>query len=167
MNKTSGGDNIPAELFKILKDDAVQVLYSICQQIWKTLEWPQDWKRSVFIPVPKKSNAKEFSDFWTVVLISHASKVMLKILQARLQQYVNQELLDVQARFRKGKETRLSPGSQPSKSVPLLALCGLGSLLWVLELSQQCESFFGIIVLQFVHRLPSGSTVGLMDNKKG
>ena len=103
MNKTSGGDNIPAELFKILKDDAVQVLYSICQQIWKTLEWPQDWKRSVFIPVPKKSNAKEFSDFWTVVLISHASKVMLKILQARLQQYVNQELLDVQAVFQRGR----------------------------------------------------------------
>ena len=122
---------------------------------------------SVFIPISKKGSAKEYPNYCIIALISHANKVMLKILQARLQQYVNQELLDVQARFRKGKETRLSLGSQPSKSVPLLALCGLGSLLWVLELSQQCESFFGIIVLQFVHRLPSGSTVGLMDNKKG
>ena len=108
MNKTSGGDNIPAELFKILQDDAVKVLFSICQQIWKTQQWPQDWKRSVFIPIPKKGSTKEFSNYWTIVLISHASKVMLKILQARLQQYVHQELLDVQARFRKGRETRLS-----------------------------------------------------------
>ena len=105
-NKASGGDGIPVELFQILKDDAVKVLHSICQQIWKIQQWPQDWKRSVFIPVPKKGNAKECSDYHTIVLISHASKVMLKILQARLQQYVNCELSDVQASFRKGKGTR-------------------------------------------------------------
>ena len=92
MNKSSGGDRIPVELFQILKDDAVEVLHSICQQIWKTQQWLQDWKRSVFIPIPKKGNAKECSSEHTVALISHASKVMLKILQARLQQYVNCEL---------------------------------------------------------------------------
>ena len=88
-NKASGGDGIPVELFQILKDDAVKVLHSICQQIWKTQQWPQDWKRSVFIPIPKKGNAKECSNYCAIVLISHASKVMLKILQARLQQYMN------------------------------------------------------------------------------
>ena len=87
MNKASGGDGIPVELFQILKNDAVKVLHSICQQIWKTQQWPQDWKRSVFIPIPKKGNAKECSDYCTIALISHTSKVMLKILQARLQQY--------------------------------------------------------------------------------
>ena len=106
MNKTSGGDGIPVELFQILKDDAVKVLHSICQQIWKTQQWPQDWKRSVFTPIPKKGNAKECSDYCTIALISHASKVMLKILQDRLQQYVNRELPDVQAGFRKGRGTR-------------------------------------------------------------
>ena len=105
-NKASGGDGIPVELFQILKDDAVQVLHSIYQQIWKTQLWPQDWKRLVFIPIPKKGNAKECSNYHTVALISHASKVMLKILQARLQQYVNHELPDVQAGFRKGRGTR-------------------------------------------------------------
>ena len=105
-NKASGGDGIPVELFQILKDDAVKVLHSICQQIWKTQQWPQDWKRSVFIPIPKKDNAKECSNDHTVALISHASKVMLKILKARLQQYVNRELPDVQAGFRKGRGTR-------------------------------------------------------------
>ena len=104
-NKASGGDEIPAELFQILKD-AMKVLHSICQQIWKTQQWPQDWKRAVFIPIPKKSNAKECSNHRTIALISHASKVMLKILQARLQQYVNRELPDVQAGFRKGRGTR-------------------------------------------------------------
>ena len=103
MNKGSGGDGIPAELFQILKDDAVKVLHSICQQIWKTQQWPQDWKRSVFIPLSKKGNAKEYSNYCTPALISQASKVMFKILQARLQQYMNQELPDIQARFRKGK----------------------------------------------------------------
>ena len=106
MNKASGGDGIPVELFQILKDDAVKMLYSICQQIWKTWQWPQDWKRSVFIPIPKKGNAKERSNYCTIALISHASKVMLKILQARLQQYMNCELPDVQAGFRKHRGTR-------------------------------------------------------------
>ena len=106
MNKASGGDGIAVELFQILKDDAVQVLHSIYQQIWKTQLWPQDWKRLVFIPIPKKGNAKECSNYHTIGLISHASKVMLKILQARLQQYVNHELPDVQAGFRKGRGTR-------------------------------------------------------------
>ena len=105
-DKASGGDGIPAELFQILKDDAVKVLHSICQQMWKTQQWPQDWKRSVFIPIPKKRNAKECSNYHTIALISHASKVMLKILQARLQQYVNCELSYVQAGFRKGRRTR-------------------------------------------------------------
>ena len=105
-NKASGGDGIPVELFQILKDDAVKVLSSICQQIWKTQQWPQDWKRSVFSSIPKKGNAKECSNYHTIALISHANKVMLKILQARLQQYVNHELPDVQARFRKGRGTR-------------------------------------------------------------
>ena len=106
IDKGSGGDEIPAELFQILKDDAVKVLHSKCQQIWKTQQWPQYWKRSVFIPVPKNGNAKECSKYHTVALISHASKVMLKIYQAKLQQYVNQELPDVQAGFRKGRGTR-------------------------------------------------------------
>ena len=106
MNKASGGDGIPVELFQILKDDALKMLYSICQQIWTTQQWPQDWKRSVFIPIPKKGNAKECLNYRTIALISHASKVMLKILQASLQQYMNHELPDVQAGFRKGKGTR-------------------------------------------------------------
>ena len=105
-NKVSGGDGIPVELFQILKDDAVKVLHSICQQIRKIQQWPQDWKRSVFIPIPKKGNAKECSNYRTIALILHASKVMFKILQARLQQYVNRELPDVQAGFRKGRGTR-------------------------------------------------------------
>ena len=106
MKKASGGDGIPVELFQILKDDAVKVMHSICKQIWKTQQWPQDWKRSVFILIPKKGNAKECSNYDTIALISHASKVMLKILQARLQQYVNCELPDVQAGFRKGRWNR-------------------------------------------------------------
>ena len=106
MNKASGGDRIPAELFQILKEDAVKVLHSICQQIWKTQQWPQDWKRAVFIPIPKKGNAKECSHSPTIALTSHASKIMQKILQARLQQYVNRGNPDVQAGFRKGRETR-------------------------------------------------------------
>ena len=104
MNKASGGDGIPVELLQILKDDAVKLLHSICQQ--KTQQWPQDWKRSVFIPIPKKGNAKECSNDCTIALISHTSKVMLKILQARLQQYMNCELPDVQAGFRKSRGTR-------------------------------------------------------------
>ena len=106
MNKVSGGDGIPVETFQIIKDDAVKVLHSICQQIWKTQQWPQDWKMPVFIPISKKGNAKECSNHCTVALISHASKVMLKILQARLQQYVNYGLPDDQAGFRKVRGTR-------------------------------------------------------------
>ena len=106
MNKASGGDGIPVELFQILKDDAFKMLHSVCQQIWKTQQWPQDWKRSVFIPISKKGNVKECSNYRTVVLISHTSKVMLKILQARRQQYVNCELPDVQAGFRKSRRSR-------------------------------------------------------------
>ena len=105
-NKDSGGDGIPAELIQMLKYDAVKVQYAICQHIWKTQQWSQDWKRSVFIPIPKNGNAKECLKYLTTVLISHASKVMLKILQARFQQYMNQELPDVQAEFRKGRGTR-------------------------------------------------------------
>ena len=104
--QTSGGDGISVELFQILEGDAVKVLHSMCQQIWKTQQWPQDWKRSVFIPIPKKDSAKECSNSHTITLISHASKVILKILQTRLQQYVNRELPDVQAGFRKGRGTR-------------------------------------------------------------
>ena len=106
MNKASRGDGIPVKLFQILKDDAVKVLHSFCKQIWKTQQWPQDWKRAVFIPIPKKGNAKECSYYHTIAFISHSSKAMLKILQARLQQYVNRELSDVQAGFRKGRGTR-------------------------------------------------------------
>ena len=105
-NKARGGDRIPVECFQILKDDAVKVLHSICQKIWKTQQWPQDWKRSVFIPIPKKTNAKKCSNYCTIALITHVSKVMLKIIQARLQQYMNHELPGVQAGFRKGRGTR-------------------------------------------------------------
>ena len=121
-NKASGGDGIPVELFQILKDEAVKVLHSICQQIWKTQQWPQDWKRSVFIPIPKKGNAKECSNYSTITLISHASKVMLNILQVRLQQYVNHELPDVQLDLEKAEESEIklptSAGSSKSKRAP-------------------------------------------------
>ena len=107
MNKASGGNGIPVELFQILKDDAMKVLYSLCQQIWKTQQWPQDWKRSVFIPIPKKGNAKECSNYQTIAVVSHASKVMLKILLASHQQYVNHEFSDVQTGFRKAEEPEI------------------------------------------------------------
>ena len=113
MNKASGGYGIPVELFQILKDDSVKVLHSICQQSWKTQQWPQEWKRSVFIPIPKKGNVKECSNYHRVALISHASKVMLKILQARLQHYVNHVLPDVQAGFKKDRGTRDQIGNIP------------------------------------------------------
>ena len=141
MKKLSGGYGIPAELFLILKDDAVKVLHSTCQQIWKTQQWPQDWKRSVFIPIPKKGSAKKCSHYCTIALISHASKVMLKILQARIQQYMNHELADVQTGFRKRRGTEIklptSVGSSKSKRVPdkhLLLLYWLRQSLW------RCES---------------------------
>ena len=106
-NKASEGDGIPVELFQILEDDAVKVLHSLCQQIWKTQQWPQDWKRTVFIPSPKKGNAKECSNYCTIALISHAGKVMLKILQMRPQQYMNRELPDVQVGFKKAEEPQI------------------------------------------------------------
>ena len=105
-NKTSGGDGIPAELFKILNDDAIKVLHSVCQQIWKVQQWPQDWKRSILIPISRKGSNKEYSNDQTIAFISDASKIVLKILQARFQLYMNQELPDVQAGFRKGRGTR-------------------------------------------------------------
>ena len=123
MNKASGGDGITVELFQTRKDDAVKVLYSICQQIWKTQQWPQDWKKAVFIPIPKKGNAKECSNYHTVALISHASKIMLKILQAKLQQYVNHEIPDVQAGFRKGRGTRDQ----------------IANIRWIIEKSREFE----------------------------
>ena len=123
MNKASGGDGISVELFQILKDDAVKVLHSICQEIWKAQQWPQDWKRSVFIPIPKKGNAKECSNYHTIVLISHASKVMLKILQARLQQYMNRGLPDVQAGFTKGRGTRDQ----------------IANILWIIEKAREFQ----------------------------
>ena len=115
MNKASGGDEIPAELFQILKDDAVKVLHSICQPIWKTQQWPQDWKRSVFIPIPKKGNAKNCSNYRTIALISHASKVMLKILQARLQQYVNFQMFKLVVEKAKEPEIKLPTSTGSSE----------------------------------------------------
>ena len=127
MNKASGGDGIPIELFQILKDDAVKVLHSIWQQIWKTQQWPQDWKRSVLLPIPKKGNAKECSKYHTIAFISHASKVMLKIPQARIQQYVNCELPDGQAGFRKGRGTRDQ----------------IANIRWIIEKARElCQSLF-------------------------
>ena len=113
MNKASGGCEIPVKLFQILRDNAVKLLHSICQQIWKTQQWPQDWKRTVFVPIPKKGNAKECSNYLTIALILHASKLMLKILQTRLQQYVNCELPDAQAGLRKGREIRAQIANIP------------------------------------------------------
>ena len=139
MNKASGGDGIPAELFQMLKDDVVTVLHSICQQIWKTQQWPQDWKRSVFIPISKKGNAKECSNYHTIALISHNGKVMVKILQARLQQYMNCELPDVQAAFRKKQKNQIklptSAGSlkklESSRKTSISALLTMSNRLTV------------------------------------
>ena len=117
MNRASRGDGIPAEPFQVLKDDAVKVLHSLCRKIWKIQQWPQDWKRSMFIPIPKQGNAKECSNYHTIPLKSHASNIMLKIFQARLPQYVNFELPDVQAGFRKGRGTRDQ----------------IGNMCWILE----------------------------------
>ena len=147
MNKTSGGDEIPVELFQILKDDAVKVLHSICQQIWKTQQWPQDWKRSVFILIPEKGNAKECSNYLTVALISHASKIMLKILQATLQQYMNHELPNVQAGFRKSKGTKdkivnirwiIEKARVPEKTSALLTMPKLLTVC----ITTNCAKFF-------------------------
>ena len=147
MNKASGGDGIPVELFQILKDDAVKVLHSIYQQIWTTQQWPQDWKRSVFIPIPKKGNVKECSNYCTIALISQANKVMLKILHARLQQYMNRELPDVQAGFRKGRGTRDQIANiswiskkQESTKKHLLLLYWLWQSLWLCGSQQTVEN---------------------------
>ena len=149
MNKATGGDGIPVEIFQILKDDAVKVRHSICQQIWKTQQWPQNWKWSVFIPIPKKGNAKECSDYHTIALISHTSKVMLKILQARLQQYVNPELPDIQPRLEKAEEPEIklptSTGSQKkqksSRKTSISALLTMPKPLTV-WITTNCGKFF-------------------------
>ena len=149
MNKASGGDGIPAELFQILKDDPVKVLHSICQQTWKIQQGPQDWKRSVFIPIPKKGNVKECSNYCTIALISHASKIMFKILQNRLQQYVNQELPDVPADFRKGREAEIklptSVGSskeqESSRKTSISALLTTSKFL-TMWITTNCGKFF-------------------------
>ena len=135
-DKATGGDGIPVELFQILKHDAVKVLHSICQQIWKTQQWPQDWKKSVFIPVPKKGNAKECSNYHTIALISHASKVMLKILQGMLQQYMNRELPDVQAVFRKGRAKKQESSRKTCTSASLTMPKPL--TVWI---TIKCEKF--------------------------
>ncbi|XP_060270949.1 uncharacterized protein LOC121819392 [Ovis aries] len=148
-NKASGGDGIPVELFQILEDGAVKVLHSIGQHIWKTQQWPQDWKRSVFIPIPKKGNAKECSNYHTITLISYVSKVMLKILQARLQQYVNRELPDVQAGFRKGRGTRdqianirwIMEKEESSRKTPISGLLTMPKPLTV-WITVNCGKFF-------------------------
>ena len=147
MNIASGSDEIPVKLFQILKDDAVKVLHSICQQIWKT-QWPQDWKRSVFIPIPNKGNAKECSNYHTIALISHASKVMLKILQAGLQPYVNCELPEVQAGFRKGRGTKVklptSVGSSKNMRISKISTSASLTLLKPLTvwITTNCRKFF-------------------------
>ena len=134
MNKGSGGDRIPVELFEVLKDDAVKVPRSVCQQIWKTQKWPQDWKRSVFIPIPEKGNAKECSNCCTIILISHASKAMLNILQARLQEYLNHELPDVHAGFRKGRGTRYQ----------------IASILWIIEKAREFQKNIYFCFIDYV-----------------
>ena len=131
MNKASGGYGKPIELFQILKYDAMKVLHSICQQIWKTQQWPQDWKRSVFIPIPKNGNTKECSNYRTFALISHASKVMLKILQARLQQYVKCELPYIQAGFRKGRGTRDQ----------------IANILWIIEKAREFQKKSALLTM--------------------
>ena len=143
-NKANGGDGIPAELFQILTHDAVKVLHSICQQIWKTRQWPQDWKRSVFISIPKKSSAKECSNYHTIALISHASEVMLKILQARLQQYVNCELPDVQGGFKKGRGTRDQ----------------IANICWIMEIAREFQKVIYFCFIDY------GQAFDCMDHNK-
>ena len=141
MKRASGGDGIPAELLQILKDDAVKVLHSICQQIWKTQQWPQDWKRSIFIPIPKKGNAKQCSNYCTIALISHARKVKLKILQARLQQYMNRELPDVQAGFRKGRGTRDQ----------------IANICWIIKKAREFQKNIYFCFIDYVNAFDCGS----------
>ena len=141
MNKANGGDGIPVELFQILKADAMKVLHSICQQIWKTQQWPQDWKRSVFISIPKKGNPKECSNYHIIALISHSSKVMLKVLQARLQQYMNQELPDVQAGFRKSRGTRDQ----------------IASICWIIKKAREFQKKIYFCFIDYTKAFDSGS----------
>ena len=158
MNKASGGDGIPVESFQILKDDAVKVLHSICQKIWKTQQQLQDWKRSVFILVPKKGNAKEYSNYCTIAIISHASKVMLKILQARLQQYMNHEISDVQDGFRKGRGTKdqianihwIIEKARVPKKTPISALLTMPKTLTV-WITTNCGQFFKRFFLRYLY----------------
>ena len=146
--KASRGDGITAELFQILKDDAGKVLHSICQQIWKTRQWSQDWKRSAFMPIPKKGNAKECSNYCTIALLSHASKVMLKILQARLQQYVNQELPDVQARFRRARGTRDQ----------------IANIYWIIEKAREFQKI--IYFIDYVKAFDCGSQQAVENSER-
>ena len=150
-NKASGGDGIPAELFQILKDDTVKVLHSICQQIWKTQQWPQDGKRSVFIPIPKKGNAKECSNYYTIALISHTGKVMLQILQVRLQQYMNHELPDVQAGFRKGRGNRDQ----------------IANIIWIIKKAREFQknTYFYLIDCQSLQLCGSQQTWTILQEK--
>ena len=149
MSEASGGDGIPVELVQILKDDAVKVLHSICQQIWETHQWPQDWKRSVFIPIPKTSNAKECSNYHIIALISHASEIMHKNLQARLQQYVNRKLPEVEAGFRKGRGTRdqianicwIIKKAKSSRKTTISALLTMPKP-WTVWITINCGKFF-------------------------
>ena len=141
MNKSSGGDGIPVELFQILKDDGVKVLHSVCQLIWETQQWLQDWKRSVFIPIPKKGNANECSNYHTIVLISQASKVMLKILQARPQQYMNCELPDIQIGFRKGRGTRDQ----------------IANILWIIEKAGEFQKNIYFCFIDYAKAFDCGS----------
>ena len=134
MNKASGGDGIPVELFQILKDDAVKVLHSICQQIWRTQQWPQDWKRSVFISIPKEGYAKECSNYCAIALISHNSKLMLKILQARYQLYVNQELPDIKAGYKKGRGTRVQ----------------IANICWIIEKAKEFQKNFYFSFIDYI-----------------
>ena len=137
MNKASGGDGIPVELFQILKDEVVKVLHSICQQIWKTQQWPQDWKRSLFIPIPKKGDAKECSNYCTIALISHTNKVMLKILQEKLWKYMNWELPDVQVRPRKGSRTRVQ----------------IASIHWIIEKAREFQKNINFCFIDYTKTL--------------
>ena len=171
-NKVSGGDGIPAELLKILKKDAVKVLHSVCQQIWKTHQWPQDWKGSVFIPIPKKGNAKGCSNYHTIVLISHASKIMLKILQARLQQYMNQEVPDVKAGYRKGRGTRdqiadihrIIKNKTNSRKTSISASWPTLKPLTV-WITTNCGKFFEMAILDHLNLPPEKPVCGSRSNR--
>ena len=170
MNKVSGGDGIPVELFQILKDNAVKVLHSVCQQIWKTQQWPQDWTRSIFIPIPKKGNAKECSNYYTITFISHASKVMLKILQAKLQQYVNREIPDVKLVLEKAEEPKVklptcirSLKKQENSKKHLLLLYWLCQSLWLCGW-QQTGKFFKI--WKFQTTLPASWEICMQVSKQ-